>query len=112
MYKSPIDMLVTDIQHQTASQQDEEIYKAVCHFVPNVDKGELLRALKYDRNQYTKGYADGLREAVEQLEAEVESSDKYIREYDDSEVQIAYNSGLRQALKVIKEMTGEGREGE
>ena len=67
MYKSPIDLLVADIQYQFEKQQDEEIYKAVLHYVPNVDKEELLRALKYDRNQYDKGYADGKRDAEEAL---------------------------------------------
>ena len=49
-----------------------------------------------------------LREdVVAQLEAEVESSDKYIEEYDGSEVQKAYNKGLRDALKIAKEMLEE-----
>jgi hypothetical protein len=43
-----------------------------------------------------------LEAVVLQLEAEIESSDKYIREYDDSEVQKAYNKGLRDAAKIIK----------
>ena len=59
MYKSPIDMLVTDIQHQIASQQDEQIYQAVVSVGVSVDKEELIRALQYDRRQYQKGYADG-----------------------------------------------------
>ena len=58
MYKSPIKLLVTEIQHQIVKQQDEEIYKAVLNYVPNVDKEELIRALQYDRDQYEKGYAD------------------------------------------------------
>ena len=64
MYKPPIELLVTDIQNQIVKQQDEEIYKAVLHYVPNVDKEELLRALQYDRGQYEKGYADGERDAM------------------------------------------------
>lgn len=63
MYKSPIEMLVADIQHQIAKEQDEEIYKAVVSFGISVDKEELLRALKYDRDQYGKGYADGKADA-------------------------------------------------
>jgi hypothetical protein len=59
MYKSPIDMLVTDIQHQIASQQDEQIYQAVVSVGVSVDKEELIRALNYDRDQYSKGYTDG-----------------------------------------------------
>jgi hypothetical protein len=67
MYNSPIELLVTDIQNQIVKQQDEEIYQAVLHYVPNVDREELLRALQYDRDQYHKGYADGKRDAMAEL---------------------------------------------
>ena len=67
MYESPIELLVTEIQHQIVKQQDEEIYKAVLNYVPNVDKEELIRALQYDRDQYEKGYADGKRDAMAEL---------------------------------------------
>lgn len=63
MYKSPIELLVTDIQNQIMKQQDEEIYQAVLHYIPHVDKDELIRALQYDREQYEKGYADGKADA-------------------------------------------------
>jgi hypothetical protein len=63
MYKSPIDVMIADVQHQIAQQQDEEIYKAVVSVGINVDKEELVRALRYDRYQYAKGYADGTRDA-------------------------------------------------
>lgn len=39
---------------------------------------------------------------ISQVEAEIESSYKYIREYDDSEVQKAWNKGMRNVLKIIK----------
>ena len=64
MYKSPIDIMVADIQHQIAKQQDEEIYKAVVSVGINVDKDELIRALHYDRHQYMKGYADAMASIV------------------------------------------------
>lgn len=67
MYKSPIELLVMDIQNQIMKQQDEEIYQAVLHYIPNVDKAELIRALKYDRDQYEKGYRDGKADAMESL---------------------------------------------
>jgi hypothetical protein len=69
MYKSPIELLVTDIQNQILKQQDEEVYQAVLHYIPDVDKVELVRALQYDREQYEKGYADGKRDAVEVVHA-------------------------------------------
>ncbi len=64
MYKSPIDVLITDIQHQIAEQQDEQVYKAVVSVGINVDKEELLRALQYDRHQYAKGHLDGTADAM------------------------------------------------
>jgi hypothetical protein len=67
MYKSPIDVMIADIQHQIAQQQDEEIYKAVVSVGINVDKDELIRALQYDRDQYNKGYAAGKRDAIADL---------------------------------------------
>lgn len=47
-----------------------------------VDKNELIKALNYDREQYDKGYKDGVREAfnaeLEELKSELEKL-----EYDD-----------------------------
>jgi hypothetical protein len=44
MYRSPIDVLISVIQHQIAEQQDNEVYKAVVSVGINVDKDELIRA--------------------------------------------------------------------
>ena len=43
---------------------------------------------------------------IRQLEAEVESSAKFIREYDDSIAQKAYYKGLRNALEIAEQMKG------
>lgn len=64
MYRSPIEILMADIQHQIEQQKDEEIYKAVVSVGINVDKEELIRALAYDRHQYMKGHIDGVAEAT------------------------------------------------
>lgn len=53
-YQSPIEV----IQTQMRNQIEGEIYKAVMNVGVNVDKEELLKALKYDREQYQKGYKD------------------------------------------------------
>lgn len=55
MYKSPIDI----IYGQMETQLEGTIMRAVQNVHVNVDKGELLKALQYDRGQYEKGYADG-----------------------------------------------------
>lgn len=64
MYKSPIEIFTTDIQTQIMKQQEEEIYKAIVNVGINVDKDELIRALQYDRGQYTKGYLDAQAEIL------------------------------------------------
>lgn len=58
-----------------------------------------------------KARAEAIADVVAQLEAEVYSSDKYIAEYDGSKVQVAYNQGLKNALKIVKEME-DGENGE
>ena len=63
MYKSPIDI----IYGQMETQLEGTVLKAVQNVGVNVDKEELIRALKYDRNQYDKGYADGKRDAMNDL---------------------------------------------
>jgi hypothetical protein len=55
MYKSPIEVLSQGLKLEI----EKGVYKAVENYGINVDKDELIKALQYDRNQYTKGYADG-----------------------------------------------------
>lgn len=60
MYKSPIEI----IYGQAQTQMENEIFRVVQSYTINVDKAELIRVLHYDRNQYSKGYADGKADAV------------------------------------------------
>lgn len=48
-----------------------------------VDKEELIKALRYDRQQYDKGYADGYSKGYEQGRKEALES---IKEYVNKEV--------------------------
>lgn len=56
MYKSPIDIILGEFELKF----EDGICKAVREVGIVVDKDELLRALKYDRDQYDKGYKDAL----------------------------------------------------
>lgn len=100
----------------------EEIIKALecCHLksedcisCPFVLLGENCANLERDAITLIRELTeenDRLRaDVVGQLEAEVYSSDKYIDEYDGSEVQKAYNKGLRDALKIAKELLEENK---
>lgn len=55
MYESPIEAIYENVK----TQFDDAVLKAVQKVGINVDKGELIRALRYDRDQYNHGYSDG-----------------------------------------------------
>ena len=70
MYESPIKLLFPrfdDVISDMAKKQDDMVFDAVARFGVIVDKGELLRALHYDRDQYDKGFVDGKAAAMDEL---------------------------------------------
>ena len=60
MYESPIKV----IQGELETQLEGEILKAVHRVGVTVDRDELIRALRYDREQYQKGFDDVREDAV------------------------------------------------
>lgn len=60
MYESPIKV----IQGELETQLEGEILKAVRRVGVTVDRDELIRALRYDREQYQKGFDDAREDAV------------------------------------------------
>jgi hypothetical protein len=60
-YESPIKVF----QQQLEMQLEGDIMKAVQRHHIEVDKEELLKALKYDRDQYMKGYEEGRASAFD-----------------------------------------------
>lgn len=60
MYESPINAICSEITHKILKDEEEnmmlEVQKAIGYAV---DKDELIKALRYDRNQYEKGFKDG-----------------------------------------------------
>ena len=63
-YVSPIEMLCTAVRMQTEEHQGQILMKTVQEAGFDVDKDELMKALRYDRHQYEKGYADAMKNAV------------------------------------------------
>lgn len=102
IYQSPIEEGIQKIISEENLKQEGLILSECYKIGVDINKEELIKALIYDRQQYQKGYADGINEVILQLEAEIESSDKYIREYEDTEKQRCFNQGLRAALKAVK----------
>lgn len=53
-YMSPINLVLEDMK----TSIDDNIVRGVLNYGINVDKEELIKALKYDRGQYEKGFSD------------------------------------------------------
>ena len=69
MYESPIQITSKPIEMGIREDLDNTIYEVVWDMGVNVNRDELLKALRYDRGQYAKGYADGIRSIVLRLKA-------------------------------------------
>lgn len=72
MYKTPFEKIYSEIQTQMAQEDENMVMEAIRKVGINVDKEELIKALQYDRNQYTKGYDDGKNDVLDKIKAEIE----------------------------------------
>ena len=92
-------------------QEDENmVMKAVRKVGVNVDKGALIKALQYDRNQYTKGYEDGKNDVLDKIKDEF--IDRYPRNYA-NELELDGRScvfSLNEVLRIIDKYRGDANE--
>lgn len=58
-YKSPVTTFVEHINTDLRSEELKAVMNATVRLGVEVDEGELLKALQYDRNQYEQGYRNG-----------------------------------------------------
>lgn len=67
MYESPINIVqkVDEIESSFSEVLDNYVMSVVRSYGVDVDKEELVKALKYDREQYDKGFKDGFDKGVE-----------------------------------------------
>lgn len=69
MYQSPIEKFYGDIQSQIEQKIEQDENQLMMQLRQEigytVDKEELIKALQYDRQQYDKGYQDGLKHLSE-----------------------------------------------
>lgn len=63
MYESPINMIISKLY----TDLESECMKSIQRYGFDIDKEELAKALKYDREQYEKGYTDGYKKALDDL---------------------------------------------
>lgn len=71
-WNAPIDIIqappiIEEVSQRFGEKIDDEIIKVIYRYGIEVDAKELERALRYDRNQYTKGYRDGYMAAEEKM---------------------------------------------
>ncbi len=58
-YKSPIEIVATQLRIDREKSLEKGIFEAIQSVDITVDREELIKALRYDRDQYEKGYTDG-----------------------------------------------------
>lgn len=74
MYKSPIS-ITEEICSTILEQKENEVLKYISKMGIHVDKSELIKALRFDRNQYDKGFYDGVLSVVDKLTSDFSQSD-------------------------------------
>ncbi len=68
MYESPIKLFQTEpIIQQIKDETEEYILRSVAKVGVIVDKGELVKALAYDRAEYERGLRDGMQIAEDEI---------------------------------------------
>ena len=88
MYESPINLVVQDIETQMVQQEEQIILEAIRKCDVVVDKDELIKAINYDRNQYSKGYKDGVNDVLDKVRAEITDCLKALDELEESGLNI------------------------
>jgi hypothetical protein len=97
MYESPIELITKTIMSEIVKNQEEQVMNAVQGVSVNVDREELLKALAYDRQQYQKGYRDGIKDVIDKLK---EKSTYHLYAYG-----MSYTDEYLEAIK--REMVGD-----
>ena len=91
-----------DIETQIIKRDEQTIFKAIQNLDISVDKEELIKALNYDRDQYSKGYKDGANDILGDVRAEIERQEKWLLQAGCT----AYNMDI--AFDAIKSAVGRG----
>lgn len=55
-YESPITLIRKEVENAYNSWVEDNVFKMISSLDIKVDKDELVKALKYDRQQYERGY--------------------------------------------------------
>lgn len=66
-YKSPIEIAMGQFRLEQEKLIEGEVMKAIQDYGITIDKDELIKSLRYDRDQYRKGYEDGVQAKADTL---------------------------------------------
>ena len=99
-------MIYGELQTKMIQEDENMVMKAVRKVGVNVDEEELIKALQYDRNQYTKGYEDGKNEVLDKIKAEIEQK---LGTHGNISL---YNRAIYDVLMIVAECKGEIEEEE
>lgn len=86
MYESPVYIVQEQLANQMRLLHEDHIYRTILAYDIQVNKDELLRALRYDRHQYQKGFVDGGRDGYLKRDAEIVRCKDCVHWYDREEV--------------------------
>lgn len=105
MYKSPITIIQEEIFSSMRMKLEDDILKAVLKYEIIVDKDELTKALKYDRDQYDKGYSYGYSQGVKEIcEALKDKLSQMEKAYMDQPLmEFDFCRGLLSAIRIIED---------
>ena len=69
MYESPVNVMEIQepIIKQFIKEREEMVLEQIWNIGIDVNKEELIKALQYDREQYSKGYSDGYAKGIDDL---------------------------------------------
>ena len=107
-YKPPVELEyhegMPEIKSVKILDQVEEHVVAQCSAAVGmkIDREELIKALRYDRGQYEKGYADGKRDAIDRMEEALqaaEPTEKQVVDYCHKRCLVVLEADLFQELK-------------
>lgn len=83
MYESPITKIYGEIHDEIIRKDEEHLMTVVTQNVGyRVDRDELIKALRYDRGQYRKGYLDCKIDMVDKVKKAKEEIDDLNRYFD------------------------------
>ena len=113
-WESPITKIYGDIYNEIIRKDEENCTFAIEQAIGyKVDKNELIKALQYDREQYDKGYKDGVRETfieeLEKIKAEIQKEADYLKQQKDYAKAYGMEIAIEYIDKHISELKGENK---